>query len=123
MASQLTDISRLCVHTMTTKPWSLQEAITGFETAGIPSITVWRQYIEPYGLDEAARMLADSSLDVVSLCRGGFFPAETEKGRQHFAAISSRIDAIDWLVLRVLGNRRARFEWDAAGLNAKWLIP
>ena len=48
---------------------------------------------------------------------------ETEKGRQHFAAISCRIDAIDWLVLRVLGNRRARFEWDAAGLNAKWLIP
>jgi len=25
--------------------------------------------------------------------------------------------------LRVLGNRRARFEWDAAGVNAKWLIP
>jgi pyridoxamine 5'-phosphate oxidase len=48
---------------------------------------------------------------------------ETEKGRPHFAAISCRIDAIDWLVLRVLGNRRARFEWDAAGLNPKWLIP
>ena len=48
---------------------------------------------------------------------------ETEKGRQHFAAISCRIDAIDWLVLRVLGNRRARFKWDATGLNAKWLIP
>jgi hypothetical protein len=25
--------------------------------------------------------------------------------------------------LRVLGNRRARFEWDETGLNAKWLIP
>jgi len=48
---------------------------------------------------------------------------ETDKGRQHFAAISCRFDAIDWLVLRVLGNRRARFQWDAAGLNAKWLIP
>ncbi|MGD9301345.1 MAG: pyridoxamine 5'-phosphate oxidase family protein [Desulfobacterales bacterium] len=48
---------------------------------------------------------------------------ETEKGRQHFAAISCRIDAIDWVVLRVLGNRRARFEWDEAGLNARWLIP
>jgi hypothetical protein len=48
---------------------------------------------------------------------------ETEKGRQHFAAISCRIDAIDWVVLRVSGNRRARFEWDEAGLNARWLIP
>jgi hypothetical protein len=48
---------------------------------------------------------------------------QTEKGRQHFAAISCRIDAIDWLVLQVLGNRRARFKWDATGLNAKWLVP
>jgi len=48
---------------------------------------------------------------------------ETEKGRQNFAAIACRIDSIDWLVLRVLGNRRARFEWDESGLNAKWLIP
>ena len=48
---------------------------------------------------------------------------ETEKGRQHFTAISCRIDSIDWLLLRVLGNRRARFEWDESGLNAKWLIP
>jgi len=48
---------------------------------------------------------------------------ETEKGRQNFTAIACRIDVIDWLVLRVLGNRRARFQWDAAGLSAKWLIP
>lgn len=48
---------------------------------------------------------------------------ETEKVRPHFAAISCRFDAIDWLVLRISGNRRARFEWDEAGLHAKWLIP
>jgi hypothetical protein len=48
---------------------------------------------------------------------------ETEKGRQNFMAIACRIDSMDWLVLQVLGNRRARFEWDKTGLNAKWLIP
>jgi pyridoxamine 5'-phosphate oxidase len=48
---------------------------------------------------------------------------ETEAGRQHFAVISCRIDAIDWLVLRVLGNRRARFQWDETGMKAKWLVP
>jgi pyridoxamine 5'-phosphate oxidase len=48
---------------------------------------------------------------------------ETEKGRQNFMAIACRIDSMDWLVLQVLGNRRARFEWDKAGLDAKWLIP
>ncbi len=48
---------------------------------------------------------------------------DTEKGRQHFAVISCRIDAIDWLVLKLSGNRRARFEWDEAGLHANWLVP
>jgi hypothetical protein len=48
---------------------------------------------------------------------------DTEKGRQHFAVISCRIDAIDWLVLRLSGNRRAHFEWDEAGLHAEWLVP
>jgi len=38
-------------------------------------------------------------------------------------AIACRIDSMNWLVLRVLGNRRARFNWDETGLNAKWLIP
>jgi len=48
---------------------------------------------------------------------------DTEKGRHNFAAIACRIDAMDWLILRVLGNRRARFDWDASGLNGQWLIP
>jgi hypothetical protein len=48
---------------------------------------------------------------------------ETEKGRPHFAAIGCRFDVIDWLVLKLSGNRRARFEWDETGLNANWLIP
>jgi hypothetical protein len=48
---------------------------------------------------------------------------ETEKGRRNFAAIACRIDSMDFLVLRILGNRRARFDWDDTGMNAKWLIP
>jgi len=48
---------------------------------------------------------------------------DTEKNRQNFMAITCRIDCIDWLVLQVLGNRRARFNWDKNGLNATWLIP
>ncbi len=48
---------------------------------------------------------------------------ETEKVRPNFAAISCRMDALDWLVLRISGNRRARFEWGGAELQAEWLIP
>ncbi len=48
---------------------------------------------------------------------------ETEKGRQNFTAIACRIDTMDWLVLQIFGNRRARFDWNETGLEAQWLIP
>ena len=48
---------------------------------------------------------------------------ETEKGRRNFMAIACQIDSLDWLILSVLGNRRARFDWDENGLHATWLIP
>ena len=93
MAIQRTDLSRLCIHTMTTKPWSLAEAIAGFTRAGVPGITVWRMHLEPQGSKESGKMLRDSGLEVVSLCRGGFFPATTETDRQK--AIDDNRRAID----------------------------
>ena len=48
---------------------------------------------------------------------------DTERSRRNFMVIAGRIDSMDWLVLQVLGNRRARFDWDDSGLNARWLIP
>jgi len=78
---------------MTTKPWSLHEAIDGYAAAGVPGITVWRQHLEPTGAREAGRMLKDSGLEVVSLCRGGFFPAHTDADRQK--AVDDNLRAID----------------------------
>lgn len=48
---------------------------------------------------------------------------DSESGRKYFMAIACRIDSMDWLILKALGNRRARFDWDENGLTAKWLIP
>lgn len=48
---------------------------------------------------------------------------ESERSRKNFMAISCRIDSIDWLMLRALGHRRARFDWDENRLSATWLIP
>ena len=48
---------------------------------------------------------------------------ETEIGRKHFMAIAVQIFSIDWLLLRITGNRRARFEWDEDKLSATWLVP
>ena len=67
-------LSRLCVHTMTTKPWSLQECCQHFSQAGIPHITIWRNVLEDLPLNEAPTIVQDHGLQVTSLCRGGFFP-------------------------------------------------
>jgi pyridoxamine 5'-phosphate oxidase len=48
---------------------------------------------------------------------------ESEKSRKNFMAISCKIASMDWLMLRALGHRRARFDWDENGLRATWLIP
>ena len=48
---------------------------------------------------------------------------ETEMGRKHFMAIRVQVEVIDWLILKVTGNRRARFEWKDGKLHATWSIP
>ena len=48
---------------------------------------------------------------------------ETERFRNNFMAIAVQIFSIDWLILKVTGNRRARFEWSEDRLHATWLVP
>jgi sugar phosphate isomerase/epimerase len=93
MAKSLTDLSRLCVHTITTKPWPLEQAAQQFAKAGIGGITVWRDALSGRDIAAAGRMLRELNLEVVSLCRGGFFPALTPAGRQ--AAVDDNLKAID----------------------------
>jgi sugar phosphate isomerase/epimerase len=89
----LTDLSRLCVHTITTKPWPLEKAARQFAAAGIGGITVWRDALAGSNIAQARQMLRDLNLEVVSLCRGGFFPATQSMARQ--AAIEDNLKAID----------------------------
>jgi sugar phosphate isomerase/epimerase len=93
MATALTDLSRLCVHTITTKPWPVEKAAREFSAAGIGGITVWRDALTGRDIAATGRMLRDLDLAVVSLCRGGFFPAATPAGRQ--AAVDDNLRAID----------------------------
>jgi sugar phosphate isomerase/epimerase len=86
-------ISRLCVHTITTKPLALPAAIAGYCGIGASGITVWRDALTPLGLAESKKHLAGSGLSVMSLCRGGFFPAITEVDRQK--ALDDNRRAID----------------------------
>jgi len=73
--SEITDLSKLCIHTITTKPWPLKTAVQNFSAKGVQGITIWRQVLEEIKPIDAKRMLDDAGMKVVSLCRGGFFPS------------------------------------------------
>ncbi len=92
-ASDLIDLSRCAVHTMTNKPWSLRECIDAYAAVGIRGISVWRNVIEPIGVKQAGRMLCDAGMHVPALVRGGFFVATDTVGRQ--AAIDINRACID----------------------------
>ena len=92
-AEPLTDFSRLCIHTITTTPWSIEEAIEKYAAAGVKGITVWRQWLEGRDPVVCGKMARDAGLEMVSVARGGFFPASDEAGRQ--AAIDDNRRAID----------------------------
>jgi len=81
-AQELTDFSRLCIHTITTKPWDIETSVKKYAAAGVKGITIWRQWLENRDLGQTRKMIHDEGLEVVSLCRGGFFPARTAGGRQ-----------------------------------------
>jgi sugar phosphate isomerase/epimerase len=92
-ASPLPDFSRLCLHTITTKPWSIEEATDCYAQAGVKGVTVWRQWIEGRDIARVGKNLRAAGLEVVSLCRGGFFPAIDAAGRR--TAIDDNLKAID----------------------------
>lgn len=92
-ASPLTDLSRLCIHTITTKPWSIEEAAQNFSQAGVKGITVWRDALAGRNIKNTGNMLRSEGLSVVSLCRGGFFPSIDANKRQ--AAIDDNRRAIE----------------------------
>jgi sugar phosphate isomerase/epimerase len=77
----MSDSARLSIHTMTTKPWSLEQACDGYARAGVAGITVWRQHLAPYGAKQGRTLLAQHGLTCTALCRGGFFPATDQAGR------------------------------------------
>ena len=76
------DLSGLCVHTITTKPWNIDEAAKKFSKAGVKGITVWRDALDGRNINQTGKMLREHDLTVVSLCRGGFFPATDARKRQ-----------------------------------------
>jgi sugar phosphate isomerase/epimerase len=74
-------LDRLCIHTITTKPWAIETSAEKFSKAGVKGITVWRDTLAGRDIKKTGQLLRDQGLSVVSLCRGGFFPAATATDR------------------------------------------
>ncbi|MCG8309286.1 MAG: sugar phosphate isomerase/epimerase, partial [Cytophagales bacterium] len=93
MAKQLHDLSKLCVHTITTKPWAVEKSAEEFGRAGIGGISVWRDALEGRDIARTGEMIRANGLEVVSLVRGGFFPSIDSTKRNE--AIEDNRRAID----------------------------
>ena len=78
MATVLPDLARCAIHTFTTRPLDLPQAIAAYRARGVTGISVWRQHLEPHGADAAARLLRDAGMTVPAYVRGGFFTGDPE---------------------------------------------
>lgn len=74
-------LDKLCIHTITTKPWAIETTAAKFAAAGVKGITVWRDTLAGRDITKTGKMIRDHGLSVVSLCRGGFFPGKTAAER------------------------------------------
>ncbi|MGW5692029.1 sugar phosphate isomerase/epimerase family protein [Streptomyces asiaticus] len=86
-------VPRLSLNQETIKQWSLPELAEGCAKAGVTGVGLWREPVQKYGVDAAARLVRDAGLTVTSLCRGGFFTASEPEARA--TALADNRRAID----------------------------
>ncbi|WP_031074595.1 sugar phosphate isomerase/epimerase family protein [Streptomyces sp. NRRL WC-3742] len=86
-------MNRLSLNQITTRNWSLPQAVQGCVDAAIPAIGLWRDKVAETGLTRAAKLVRDAGLAVSSLCRGGFLTATGAEG--HRAALAENLRALE----------------------------
>ncbi|MFI9027515.1 sugar phosphate isomerase/epimerase family protein [Streptomyces sp. NPDC053560] len=87
------DLARLSLNQETVKQWSLPELADGCAAAGLRHVGLWREPVQKYGVEAAAKLVRDAGLTVTSLCRGGFFTADDPEKRA--AALDDNRAAVD----------------------------
>lgn len=90
---KLTNLDRLCVHTITTKPWSIEEIIDNYPRAEVKTVSVWRDLLQNREASKIGAQIRDAGMEVASLVRGGFFTGKTEAEIQ--ASLDDNRRAID----------------------------
>ncbi|WP_407525865.1 sugar phosphate isomerase/epimerase family protein [Methylobacterium oryzisoli] len=62
------DLSRFAINQITTRDWTLAQAVDGYARAGVRGIGAWVQYVDDAGTASAARHIRDAGLFVPCLC-------------------------------------------------------
>ncbi|WP_067280941.1 sugar phosphate isomerase/epimerase family protein [Streptomyces jeddahensis] len=60
---------------MTVKQLTLPELVSACVDLGVPGVGLWREPVQQYGVEAAAKLVRDAGLTVTTLCRGGFLTA------------------------------------------------
>jgi sugar phosphate isomerase/epimerase len=81
MVKEIQDLSKCAVHTITTKPWSIEKAIDKYASKGIGGITVWRDTLSGRDPTLIGQQIKDAGMEAVALVRGGFFTYTTADDR------------------------------------------
>jgi sugar phosphate isomerase/epimerase len=87
------DRALLSINSITVKAWSLQQLVEGCARAGIAAISPWRDIVQDFGVERAAKLIRAHGMAVTGLCRGGMFPAADAASRR--AALDDNRRAID----------------------------
>ncbi|MFJ8826450.1 sugar phosphate isomerase/epimerase family protein [Streptomyces sp. NPDC102467] len=84
---------RFAINQMTVKQLSLPELAYACGELGVQYVGTWREPVQAYGVEAAAKLLNDAGLAVSTHCRGGFLTALD--GAERRAAIDDNKRAVD----------------------------
>ena len=92
MYTEIKDLNKLCVHTITTKPLEFEDACSKYASIGVKGISIWKDAVEGIDSKTVKSCLKKNDLTAVSYVRGGFFPSIGQDKRKF--AIKDNLEMI-----------------------------
>ncbi|MFF5100899.1 sugar phosphate isomerase/epimerase family protein [Streptomyces sp. NPDC000134] len=89
----MTDLARFSINQMTVRQLTLPELTAACRDLGVVNVGLWREPVQEYGVEAAAKLVRDAGLAVTTLCRGGFLTAADPDARA--AALADNRRAVD----------------------------
>ena len=59
-------LENLCIHTITNKPWTIEECLTAYGKAGIGGVSIWRDVVAGKDLAAVGRQMRGEGLSLAS---------------------------------------------------------